>query len=106
LYDKTEEGGERGSIEDVKWVVSNISDEGWRWNVVVDERWRREGGRGNGRCGWVHRLGGTYWVIVIRPQLSRAATRVCNTGDRPVSVLDWPARNKIVSGMLQNTVVY
>jgi hypothetical protein len=63
--------------------------------VVVVDGWVEEErtklvGRAN--------LSGTYWVIVIRPQLSRTATtRMCNTSDRSISVLNRPARIDTVS---------
>jgi hypothetical protein len=50
---------------------------------VVKEEW----------CGWMLRnLSGTYWVIVIRPQLSRTATTdKCYTSNRSCfSVFDRP----------------
>ena len=51
------------------------------------------GGRKDDVVGCSANLSGTYWIVVIRPQLSRTATtRMCNAGDRSISVLNRPAR--------------
>jgi hypothetical protein len=68
-------------------VVSNICDgdgeKKWVFlmGCVVEEEWR----------GWMLRnLSATYWVIVIRPQLSRTATiDIGYTSNRPsLSILN------------------
>lgn len=54
--------------------------------VVVDGLGGR---RKNDVVGWSGNLSGTYWVIVIRPRLSRTATTIVwNTSDRPVTILN------------------
>lgn len=47
------------------------------------------GGRKDDVVGWSGNLKGTYWIVVIRPQLSRTATAsVRDTCDRPISIFD------------------
>lgn len=61
---------------------------GARWVVVVVDGlwWRRDD-----VVGWSGNLSGTYWVVVIKPQLSRTATAcMWDSGDRPVAVLYRP----------------
>lgn len=57
--------------------------------VVVVDGLGGGGGKEDHVVGWSGNLSGTYWVIVIRPRLSRTATTsVWDTGDRPVTVLN------------------
>jgi hypothetical protein len=45
--------------------------------------------------GWSGNLSGTYWIIVIRPRLSRSATAsVWDACDRPVTIFNRPKHRK------------
>jgi 2-polyprenyl-6-methoxyphenol hydroxylase-like FAD-dependent oxidoreductase len=49
------------------------------------------GGGKDDVVGWSGNLSGTYWVVVIRPEVSRTATAsMWNTSDRPIAILDRP----------------
>ncbi len=50
-------------------------------------------------------LSGTYWVVVIRPQLSRTATAIkSDTSNRsPISIFDRPMRIIVSISMILKT---
>lgn len=55
--------------------------------------WKRDG-----VVGWSGNLSCTYWVVVIRPRLSRTATAsMWDSGNRPIAILDRPEQeNRLV----------
>ena len=81
----------------VRCVEKIMCDERKECGVVVLMVWWRE--KEDDVVGQ-RNLSGTYWVIVIRPQLSRTATGVRNASDRPISVLNRTIETNIISQML------
>lgn len=66
-------------------------------SCVVEEEWL---------VGWFGNLSGTYWIIVIRPQLSRSATIEGYTSNRPsFSIFNWPKHVLVSLWIISSKIV-